>query len=58
MTTPTTLAGSVALMRYIAECQPLDVPNDGCGPVFWEGDENKVVGLMARVADYVEKHVT
>jgi hypothetical protein len=25
-----------------------NVPNDGCGPVFWEGYENKVVGLMAR----------
>jgi hypothetical protein len=56
-TTPTTLAGAVALMRYIADCQPPDEENLGCGVIFWEEDENKAIGVMVRIADCIAKHV-
>ena len=54
-TTPTTLAGAVALCRYIAECQP-PVPTPGPGAIFWDGDEHKAIAFMQRLADCMAKH--
>jgi hypothetical protein len=55
-TTPTTLAGAVALCRYIAECQPPDVPAQSMGSIFWEGDATKAIAFMQRLADCMAKH--
>lgn len=53
-TTPTTLAGAVAVCRYIALCQPPDAPTPGA--IFWDGDENKAIAFIRRLADCIAKH--
>jgi hypothetical protein len=55
-TTPMTLAGAVAVCRYIAECQPPDVPSRSTGCIFWEGEERKIVAFLQRLADCMAKH--
>jgi hypothetical protein len=53
-TTPTTLAGAIAVCRYIAECQPPNLRTPGA--IFWDGDEQKAIGIMQRLADCMAKH--
>jgi len=53
-TTPTTLAGAVAVCRYIAERQSPDAPS--LGAIFWDGDEHKAIAFMQRLADCMAKY--
>jgi hypothetical protein len=53
-TTPTTLAGAVAMCRYIADCQSPGAP--GPGAIFWDGDEHKAIAFMQRLADCMAKY--
>ena len=56
-TTPTTLAGAIAMCRYIAECQPPNLPTYGTGAIFGDGGENKAISFMQRLADCMAQHV-
>jgi hypothetical protein len=55
-TTSTTLAAAIAVCRYIAEVQPPDDENMGCGFIFWDGEENEAVRFIGRLADCMAKH--